>query len=74
MGGLADIQLGCSFATRVTNSRVAHQLGDTYATALYTAYNAVGHGYPRADTWNATKMTITVREIQSLATVTWSDP
>ena len=88
MGGLADIQLGYSFATRVTNSRVAHQLGDTYATTLYTAYNAVGHGYPRADTWNATKMTTATSPGETCATYielrifeqainnrdAWSDP
>ena len=77
MGGLADIQLGYSFATR-----------DTYATTLYTAYNAVGHGYPRADTWNATKMTTATSPGETCATYielrifeqainnrdAWSDP
>ena len=36
--------------------------------------HALANRGPRADTWNASKMTITVRDLQNSTPIAWSDP
>ena len=48
---------------------MGERAGQLYALAL-----AVRLVQPRADIWNAPKMTITFRDTKNTAPMTWSDP